>query len=110
MALRAAALSGYRVIMIDAFENARRMERAVGAGVRGNWLTLETPINILDIVFDDEIGDWRSAQVEHVISQLAMLIGTLGMGASNQKVFVPRIFTPEAVSYTHLTLPTNREV
>jgi hypothetical protein len=95
MALRAASLSGYRVIMIDAFENARRMERAVGAGVRGNWLTLDTPINILDIVFDDEIGDWRSAQVEHVISQLAMLIGTLGTGANNQKVFVPRIFTPE---------------
>ncbi|MDZ4721007.1 MAG: DUF87 domain-containing protein [Roseiflexaceae bacterium] len=95
MALRAAALAGYRVIMLDAFDNAARMQRAAGAGATGNWLTLDTPINILDIVFGDEIGDWRSAQVEHVISQLAMLLGTLGIGANNAKVFVPRIFQPE---------------
>jgi hypothetical protein len=95
MATRAAALSGHRVIMIDAFENAKRMERAIGPGVRGNWLTLETPINPMDIVFDADTGDWQAAQVEHVISQLAMLVGTLGMGSNNQKVFQPRLFSPE---------------
>jgi hypothetical protein len=63
--------------------------------MRANLLTLDTPINILDIVFDAEIGDWRSAQIEHVISQLAMLVGTLGMGANNQKIFQPRLFSPE---------------
>ncbi len=95
MALRAAALTGYRVIMVDAFENAKRVEAAVGPGMRANLLTLDTPINILDIVFDAEIGDWLSAQIEHVISQLAMLVGTLGMGANNQKIFQPRLFSPE---------------
>ena len=52
MALRAAALGGYRVVMVDAFENARRMQRAAGAGVNANWLSLDTAINILDIVFN----------------------------------------------------------
>lgn len=96
IALRSAALLGYRVVMIDAFENAKRIERAMGPGARGNWLTLDTPINILDIVVDDQTsGDWRAAQVEHVISQLAMLLGTQGLGANHQKVFQPRLFTPE---------------
>ncbi|HEU5090249.1 MAG TPA: DUF87 domain-containing protein, partial [Roseiflexaceae bacterium] len=95
MALRAAALAGYRVIMVDAFENAARIERAIGPGARANWLSLETPINILDIVFQDDGGDWRAGQIEHVISQLAMLMGTLGTSSQGQKHYAPRIFTPE---------------
>jgi hypothetical protein len=95
MALRAAALSGYRVVMIDAFANAERVQRAAGAGARGNWLSLETPINLLDIVFDESVGDWRAAQVEHVISQLALLLGTLGTDQGGRKCFRPRLFQPE---------------
>jgi hypothetical protein len=93
MALRAAALEGYRVIMIDAFENAARVRRAARSGAQERWLTLETPINILDRVFDDE--GWLAPQIEHVISQLGLLMGTLGLSAANQKVLVPRLFRPE---------------
>ena len=93
MALRAATQGGYRVIMIDAFENAARMQRAARDGAEACWLTLETPINILDIVFED--ANWLAAQIEHVISQLGLLMGTVGLGPSNQKVLVPRLFRPE---------------
>ncbi|HEU5088239.1 MAG TPA: hypothetical protein VFT99_12365, partial [Roseiflexaceae bacterium] len=46
-------------------------------------------------VFQDDGGDWRAGQIEHVISQLAMLMGTLGTGSQGQKHYEPRIFTPE---------------
>ena len=93
MALRAAALGGYRVVMVDAFENARRMQRAAGAGVNANWLSLDTAINILDIVFND--AEWRASQIEHVLSQLGLLMGRVGHGPNASKVLLPRVFTPE---------------
>lgn len=93
MALRAAALGGYRVVMVDAFENARRMQRAAGAGVNASWLSLDTAINILDIVFNDD--GWLAAQIEHVISQLGLLMGRVGHGPDASKVLLPRVFTPE---------------
>ena len=48
LALRGAALAGYRVIGIDAFRNGERVAAAARAGARCFFLGLETPINILD--------------------------------------------------------------
>nr|PZN26943.1 MAG: hypothetical protein DIU80_12710 [Chloroflexota bacterium] len=91
VALRAAALLGYRVITIDAFKNAQRLEAAAGAGVRINWIGITTPINILDVVFDEATeGGWIPRQVQHVISQLSLLLGTPGEGADGRKTYVPR--------------------
>lgn len=92
IALRAAAL-GYRVIMIDAFSNAARMEAAAGAGVSANWITLSSAINILDLAFDPTIeADWIASQVAYVTSQLALLMGTPGVDALGRRCYVPRQF------------------
>jgi hypothetical protein len=89
-ALRAAALSGQRVIMFDAFENAARMELAAGVGAKANWITPRTAINILDIVFDQHTeGDWIASQTLHVTGQVALLLGTPGTGPDGRRRYTP---------------------
>lgn len=95
MTLRIAALEGHRVIWIDAFENGYRLERAVGAGARCYGLGLDATINLLDVVYspDDDGESWLSSQVQHVISQLGLLMGDPTIGASGKKQLIPRAFT-----------------
>lgn len=91
LALRGAAVAGYRIIGIDAFKNGVRVERAAGAGARSYLLGLETPINVLDIVYTDQIeGGWLANQIQHVIGQLALLLGTPGRSADGKERLVPR--------------------
>jgi hypothetical protein len=56
MTLRAAALEGYRVIWIDAFENGYRVERAIGAGARCYSIGIDSVINLCDVVFTPHRG------------------------------------------------------
>jgi hypothetical protein len=95
LALRSAALAGYRVIGIDAFHNGQRVEAAARGGARCDTLTLETAINILDIAYgsDDEESDWRPSQVQHVIGQLGLLLGTPARTPDGRAFYQPRPFT-----------------
>lgn len=95
LALRGAALAGYRVIGIDAFRNGERLERATRGGARSDNLGLDTAINILDIAYqsDDESGDWRPNQVRHVISQLSLLLGTPARTPDGRPFYAPRVFS-----------------
>ena len=92
LALRGAALSGYRVIGIDAFRNGARVEAAARAGARCHFLGLDTPINVLDVVYADEDaeGGWIANQVQHVIGQLALLLGTPGRSLDGKEQYIPR--------------------
>lgn len=93
-ALRAAVTQGWRVIMLDAFENAGRVAAAGGAGVQANWIDLASGINILDIVFDEDTrGGWQAAQVQYSIGQFALLLGVPGVSASGKRCYVPRQFS-----------------
>src|SRR5262249_37078860 len=94
LALRGAALCDYRVIGIDALQNGVRMEAAAQAGAQCHYLGLETPINILDVVYADDMdGDWRANQVQHAIGQLALLLGTPGASANGSGRFIPRVLS-----------------
>ncbi|MBC8161316.1 MAG: hypothetical protein H7Z42_08860, partial [Roseiflexaceae bacterium] len=73
--LRAAAQLGYRVVAMDAFKNGARIEAAADGGAVCNWLDGTTPINVLDIIYDERDGDWRPRQVQHAVGQLSMLFG-----------------------------------
>jgi hypothetical protein len=92
LALRGAALAGYRVIGIDAFRNGTRVEAAARAGARCHVLGLDTPINVLDVVYADEDveGGWVVNQVQHVIGQLALLLGTPGRSPDGKEQYIPR--------------------
>ncbi len=92
LALRGAALAGYRVIGIDAFRNGARVEAAARAGARCHFLGLDTPINVLDLVYADEDaeGGWIANQVQHVIGQLALLLGTPGRSPDGKEQYIPR--------------------
>jgi hypothetical protein len=95
MTLRIAALEGQRVIWIDAFENGYRLERAIGAGARCYSLGLDATVNLLDVVYtpDADGTTWLSSQVQHVISQLSLLMGDPTIGASGKKQLIPRAFS-----------------
>jgi len=91
LTLRGAAIAGYRVIGIDAFRNGDRVEAAAGAGARCYHIGMESSVNILDVVYAaDTPGGWVPNQVQHVIGQLALLLGTPGKGASGRDQLVPR--------------------
>jgi hypothetical protein len=92
IALRAAAES-YRVIGLDAFRNGDRVAAAAGAGARCFSIGLDTPINILDIVYDG--ARWLPNQTQHVIAQLALLLGDPGKSADGKDRYIPRRFSPE---------------
>lgn len=92
--LRAAAILGWKVIAFDAENNAARIEKAAGVGARCNYLGLHCSINILDVVFDeDSERGWLADQVQHVIDQLAMLLGEPGVNEFGKKVVFPRRWT-----------------
>jgi hypothetical protein len=92
--LRAAALAGHTVVGIDAFRNGARIAAAAGAGARCNWIGLESTINILDVVYDAHTeGGWIPNQVQHVIGQLALLMGDPGRAANGREQYTPRTFT-----------------
>lgn len=91
LTLRGAAVAGYRVIGIDAFKNGLRVEAAAGAGARCYGIGLESSVNILDVVYAaDTEGGWLPNQVQHVIGQLALLLGTPGKGVSGRDQLIPR--------------------
>src|SRR5690606_36085848 len=92
--IRAAALEGYQVIWIDAFENGPRLERAIGAGARCHRLGLGQTINLLDLVYGPDDGPhWLLSQVQHVTTQLAMLMGQPAVTSDGKRVLEPRGFT-----------------
>ena len=89
-----AALQGWKVIALDLAENGLRIERAAGMGCRCNLLGLHNAVNILDVVFPlDSPGGWIPLQVQHVIDQLAMLLGEPGTTATGQVQVQPRRFS-----------------
>jgi hypothetical protein len=92
IALRSAA-EGYRVISLDAFRNGERLAAAAAAGARCYSLGLDTPINICDVVYDGE--RWLPNQTQHVIGQLAYLLGDPGKNADGRDCYIPRRFSPE---------------
>lgn len=73
--LRAAAQLGYRVIAMDAFKNGARIEAAAGEGAICHWLGESTPINILDVIYDERDGDWIGRQVQHASGQISLIFG-----------------------------------
>jgi hypothetical protein len=92
--LRGAAIAGWKIIGIDAFRNGERIERAAGMGARCNWIGLESAVNILDVVYDARTeGGWISNQVQHVIGQLALLLGEPGVNAHGDEELVARQWT-----------------
>jgi hypothetical protein len=89
-----AALAGWKVIALDIAENGLRIERAAGVGCRCNLIGLQNAVNILDVVFPaDAEGGWMRNQVQHVIDQLAMLLGEPATNAEGQAQMQPRRFT-----------------
>jgi hypothetical protein len=95
LALRGAALAGHQVIAIDAFGNGERLAAAAGAGAHCLSMGLDTPINILDVVYtDDEVeGGWIANQVQHAIGLLALLLGTPAHTADGKERQEPRPFS-----------------
>ena len=92
--LRGAAIAGWKIIGVDAFRNGERMERAAGAGARCNWIGLENAVNILDVVYDAHTeGGWLPNQVQHVIGQLALLLGQPGANAQGDEELIARPWT-----------------
>ncbi len=92
--MRATAIADWKVIGIDAFRNGERVEQAAGIGARCNWIGLESAVNILDVVYDkEEEGGWIGKQVQHVIGQLAMLLGEPGTNAHGEEELLPRRFS-----------------
>ena len=73
--LRAAAQLGYRVIAMDAFKNGARIEAAAGEGAICHWLGDSTPINVLDVIYDERDGDWVGRQVQHASGQISLVFG-----------------------------------
>lgn len=100
MTLRAAVQAGHRVIWIDAYENAARVERAVGGGAVRHALSLGNTINLLDLVYGPEDGEsWLLMQVQHVVSQLALLMGRPAMSPDGKRILIPRDFTEREGGY-----------
>lgn len=94
LTLRGAAIAGYRVIGIDAFRNGDRIAATAGAGARCDHIGMEQSVNILDVVYPvDTPGGWIAHQVQHVISQLALLLGTPGKSAAGRDHLTPRVFS-----------------
>ncbi len=99
MTIRAAVMAGHRVIWIDAFENAPRIARAVGEGAKLIDLSLDTTLNLLDLVYSPEDGtNWRLMQAQHILNQLALLMGDQGM-SGDKRVLIPRVFTKREAGY-----------
>jgi hypothetical protein len=91
-----AALAGWKVIALDIAENCLRIERAAGVACRSNLMGVHQGLNILDVVYPpnpEGDGDWRALQVEHVIDQLAMLLGDATTTPEGELVMLPRRFS-----------------
>ena len=98
LTLRAAAQLGYRVVAIDAFRNGARIAAAAGAGAACHWLGVHTPINVLDVVFDERDGEWRPFQVQHAIGQLSLVLGKVAQvraGDESKETLAPYVFRDE---------------
>ncbi len=96
--LRAAAQLGYRVVAMDAFKNGERIEAAAGAGAVCHWLGVHTPINVLDVVYDERDGDWVPFQVQHAIGQLSLVFGKtrqIAVGDTTKETLIPYEFKDE---------------
>lgn len=94
--LRSAVIQGYRIIGIDDFDNGPRIAAAAGAGAACYMLSMDTPINILDIVYDEDAeGGWLPNQVQHAIAQLSLLLGKPGKTLDGKDCLIPRDFEPE---------------
>jgi hypothetical protein len=96
LTLRSVVVMGSRVIGIDDFDNGPRIAAAAGAGAACYMLSMETPINILDVVYDEDAeGGWLANQVQHAIGQLALLLGRPGKTVDGKERLIPRDFEPE---------------
>jgi hypothetical protein len=96
LTLRSAVVMGTRIIGIDDFDNGPRIAGAAGAGATCYMLSMDTPINILDVVYDEDAeGGWLTNQVQHAIGQLALLLGRPGKTLDGKERLIPRDFEPE---------------
>jgi len=76
--------------------NGPRIVGAAGAGATCYMLCMDTPINILDVVYDEDAeGGWLTNQVQHAIGQLALLLGRPGKTMDGKERLIPRDFEPE---------------
>lgn len=93
---RPAITQGYRVIGIDDFDNGPRMASVADAGGACYMLSMDTPTNILDVVYDEDAeGGWLANQVQHVIAQLSLLLGKPGKTVDGKDYLIARDFEPE---------------
>src|SRR6266545_3814393 len=96
LTLRSAVVMGTRVIGIDDFDNGPRIAGAAGAGATCYMLSMDTPINVLDVVYDEDAeGGWLPNQVQHAIAQLSLLLGKPGKTLDGKDCLIPRDFEPE---------------
>ncbi|MFL5805520.1 MAG: hypothetical protein ACJ8CR_27755 [Roseiflexaceae bacterium] len=96
LTLRSAVVQGERIIGIDDFDNGPRIARAAGAGGACYLLSMDTAVNVLDVVYDEDAeGGWRQGQVQHAIAQLSLLLGKPGKTIDGKDCLVPRDFEPE---------------
>jgi hypothetical protein len=105
MTIRAATQLGYRVVWVDAFHNGPRIQQAAGAGGRCYTFRPDETINLLDLAYSPDDGaSWVSSQVQHVLSQLALLMGDIGMSAEGKRRLLPRTFTKTERGYLERAL------
>jgi hypothetical protein len=88
-----AALAGWRVIWIDAFHNAKRLKRALGAGCTVTAFDFDAGVNVLEVVMDRQQASWLPAQVEYALGQLALLLGEVGRNHKGQQCLIPKRFS-----------------
>src|SRR6266540_156179 len=95
---RRAISQSRRICCADAgrVSNGPRIVGAAGAGATCYMLSMDTPINILDVVYDEDAeGGWLTNQVQHAIGQLALLLGRPGKTMDGKERLIPRDFEPE---------------
>src|SRR5439155_14908255 len=81
---------------MDDCRHGPRIAGPAGAGATCYMLSMDTPINVLDVVYDDDAeGGWLTNQVQHAIGQLALLLGRPGKTMDGKERLIPRDFEPE---------------
>ncbi len=99
--------AGWQVAIFEPQGHAERFIRACGAGGQRTVLTMNERINVLDVaVGRDEQGrpPALAEQIQHVLNQLSILLGTTQTGADTKVAFQPRTWQPIETAILGLAL------